>query len=414
MREAVRRLTVYCLCYAIRLMRLLGVISQRTGRVGVVVPAAPGSLGDSALTQSIAQGLRSRGDKELVILAPASGIDASEYGVSNAETISFDGRGLALLCWLYQMSRCYKIYIIGADVMDGAYSRSSVQRCLLARIGVALGISTHIVSMSFSDTPSDEVCREFASMPASVRITCRDQVSGDRLARIANGEVQVGADLAFLLEPDFTPAIQETLNWINDYRCSQEEKLAVGININRLTIESDRLDEMIMAYARVIRWGTINSRVGFVLLPHDYRTHQDDEGLLKQVAEKAISLGAPASLIRSTPVPISAAETKAICRHLDFAITGRMHLGIACLSQGVPAACLSYQGKVDGLMRHLDTPELRLDPCSILETEVFASQFASLLNHRYSLTERIRQNLPEVKAIAELNFHDRPVVSCST
>src|SRR5690606_21106728 len=89
--------------------------------------------------------------------------------------------------------------VIGADVIDGAYSyRRSVQRITAAMYAARAGVDTRILGFSWNERPDPraaEALREAAR--AGVRVLVRDPVSERRLRAVVGDGVMRTADLVF-------------------------------------------------------------------------------------------------------------------------------------------------------------------------------------------------------------------------
>ena len=105
--------------------------------------------------------------------------------------------------------------------------------------------------------------------------------------------------------------------------------------------------------------------------------------------------------------PYSATEIKAVCRHFDFVMTGRMHLMIAAFGMGVPAVGVDYQGKFSGLITHFGLSEENLiSPSEICGDEALYAFISRRFLDRAATGRQLREALPSVLAKAELNFSE--------
>ena len=147
-----------------------------------------------------------------------------------------------------------------------------------------------------------------------------------------------------------------------------------------------------------------NKQLSFIFLPHDGRivNGDSDNTLSKKVIDNLPTEVASFKI----PFPCLASEIKAIVKHLDCVLTGRMHLAIACLGQATPIACITYQGKFEGLYQHF-----ALEPLFIEPKELFVPNQSTLVNlvnklieQRGDLHQQILDKLDEVKKLSEANF----------
>lgn len=72
-----------------------------------------------------------------------------------------------------------------------------------------------------------------------------------------------------------------------------------------------------------------------------------------------------------------------MCTSLDAVVTGRMHLAIACLGQSVPAACISYQDKVEGLYQLLGLEGLAIDAQFVHSPDASTGLMVNLIEKRH-------------------------------
>jgi polysaccharide pyruvyl transferase WcaK-like protein len=106
--------------------------------------------------------------------------------------------------------------------------------------------------------------------------------------------------------------------------------------------------------------------------------------------------------------PAPAAALKGLCGALDVALSGRMHMAIACLGQGVPVACQPYQGKFEGLFEHFGLEGHVLSPHRFLDAEGLTHDLRRLLERSGEIRARISARLPHVLALAAANFEPAP------
>ena len=99
-----------------------------------------------------------------------------------------------------------------------------------------------------------------------------------------------------------------------------------------------------------------------------------------------------------------AAEVQALCAELDIVLSGRMHCAIACLSQGTPVACITYQDKFEGLFEHFGLQGMTIDPEVSLRSGKLLEFFLPIYQNRDNLRKQIEARLPAVRQLAEANF----------
>ncbi len=97
-------------------------------------------------------------------------------------------------------------------------------------------------------------------------------------------------------------------------------------------------------------------------------------------------------------------ELKAIAGEVNLILTGRMHLAIAALGQGVPPLCVVYQGKFEGLMAHFELDGLMLDPQDVIRHNVLSDHLEKTTARAADLGAYIRTRLPTIRNLALDNF----------
>lgn len=82
-----------------------------------------------------------------------------------------------------------------------------------------------------------------------------------------------------------------------------------------------------------------------------------------------------------------------------------MHLAIAALGKGVPAICIAYQGKFEGLYQHfgLSAADL-LSPSSFLTQDGIKSALIEFIDQSDEIRENVGKRLPEILAMSKRNF----------
>ena len=185
-----------------------------------------------------------------------------------------------------------------------------------------------------------------------------------------------------------------------------DSRIVVGVNANSLLVRYEGLeglDGVTSIYGKGLTETALrHGNLSILLMPHDFRGVINDGTLMTAIWEALPAEVRSRSLI--PPGPFSAAEAKAMCTELDLVFTGRMHLAIAALSQGVPACCVSYQDKMEGLFRHFELDGMTIPPEQIVQPEVWADFLIGMIDRRSELQERIRRRLPEIRKLAQANY----------
>ena len=376
----------------------------------VLPPSVPGSLGDEAMVLATLSSLHGMGydriglvdyasdSRWLNVGAPCTAVDLSSY---------FTGRSwLSEVPYLREVGRYQTFYCIGADVIDGYYSEyRSLRRLRAVAQAAKTGAKTTILGFSFNADPTPGVVDALGQLPPGVQLCARDPVSQRRLQQRLCRPVALVADLAFLLPPDETSGqVARVANWIADERRSG--RVVLGVNANYLHLRALNTDDpvrLVSVYVRMLC--DLSARrpdLSYVLLPHDVRGEHSDVFLVETICE-SLPDRVRAHALQIT-APVTAAEIKAICGALDFVLSGRMHVAIACLGQGTPVACISYQGKFEGLFEHFGLDAMALDPDAAFRDGCLASFLLPLVEQREALHRQIAARGHYVQELARRNF----------
>lgn len=303
------------------------------------------------------------------------------------------------------VSKHEQFFVLGTDVMDGFYSaEDSLQRIYLTNLGAQTGRPSRITSFSFNAHPVPSCVTALRELPSSVKLFARDPLSKERLESHLSRPIQLTADVAFLLEPREGNISAEILRWMKQ----QEESGAVlvGINANHVLVERYpdlHIDKLVSTYQEMIKEISAEyPNIRFLFIPHDVRGEVSDVSIAEKIYH---TLPQPLqSISKIVPSPCHPAEIKHIVSKVAFVLSGKMHLAIACLSQGVPVICIDYQDKFEGLFQHFDMKGMALAPEEILIPGRLSQFFLERFNQREKLSKQIKFRLPEVIQLAEKNL----------
>lgn len=261
--------------------------------------------------------------------------------------------------------------IIGADIMDGKYSpRASVRRSTLAEATAAAGIPTRILGFSWNGSPhrrARTALRRAADAGAIPLL--RDPVSAERARNDGVDGVVDTADLVFTARTADDGVVERVLGAgrakAGDHATTGVHAASVAL-VNASALVGRSLDQR-AEYARIVaHLRSLGHTV--VLLPHVSRPSSDDVAACRAVAETAA--GDPGVVFVDRLLTPS--EIRGLTSAASVVVTGRMHLAIMSIWAGVPAVTLATQGKVEGLMRLIDAPELCVVPGPQLADRVIA------------------------------------------
>ena len=185
--------------------------------------------------------------------------------------------------------------------------------------------------------------------------------------------------------------------------------IVLGFNAShrafKSTVGAD-IDDVVAAYASTLT-GLLRERedISIVAIPHDYReTPQEmsDDHLLAAIGDRL----EPAARARfaQPSFRLQARFVSRLTMQVDAVFSGRMHLVIASLRNGTPAATVAYQGKVAGLSQYFDLPELGVAPSVALDPNGMRHAVGTLIEQRADIAARIGRAQPAVVALQARNF----------
>jgi polysaccharide pyruvyl transferase WcaK-like protein len=301
--------------------------------------------------------------------------------------------------FLFELSRCRCLVILGADVIDGRYDLDQALLYLHAcRLAAEAGVPARVASFSFSDKPAPQVVNSFARMPQAVRFFVRDPVSLERFRSATGQEATLAADAAFLMAPTAeSQTAREAIRVCREWRAHGHT--LIGVNLNPLTLPG--LEEGVDAYAAEIS-ALMRERpeIRLLLVPHDTRPLHSDAEALSRLLARLDGTGSRAAIVRP---PLDAWDARAVVREMDVVVTGRMHLAISALSQAVPTIGVAYMGKFEGLMQHFSLRSSLVSTQEILRAGVLRRMVEEVLARRVEQVATIERALPAVIELARRN-----------
>lgn len=279
--------------------------------------------------------------------------------------------------------------VIGADVMDGAYDAAeSAFRFGMLCMANELGTPNRVLGFSWNGAPPEVVDRALAlSQPQSL-LCPRDPHSLARLRVSGDYNIVQAADMVFTMRD--VEQYSEIVPWLRQ----QSGRAVVIMNVSGILARKGlEPDEYVDIANHLIKRGC-----SIVVLPHVIRAGDDDLAACTAFMEQ-LDTTQHVQLVDSLLTPRQVAW---LASHATAVLTGRMHLSILSLNQGVPSAILTTQGKISGLMEWLGTPELLLEPKS-----GFAKAAINALNlilDDPSIAARLSDYLPTLRELAHVNF----------
>jgi len=308
------------------------------------------------------------------------------------------------------VGRAGSLFVIGADMLDGAY-RPSASLALMELAGVAAtaGIPSTITGFSFNESPDARCIEKLQSIAGRVRLCVRDPHSYERVIEHVGDKVISVADVAFMLPPDPNDsAARAMMDWIS--RRKARGDFLLGLNLNPLLSShfgmASYRDLVAVALEAIKSLSAQLGReqnVSIVGIPHDRRQNPSDRALLLEV-ERQIRQDKEKLEMKTLPETTSAGGVKAVCGELNLLLTGRMHAAIAALGMGTPVMPIDNQGKVRGLLDHFRIPELAVSRDLLNQPEELAARLHESARREEELRQTISNRWPYVRALSMRNF----------
>lgn len=389
------------------LTKLLSIGTPPAGRRRgslIIPPSGHGSVGDEAMVMGLAAELHDAGEGPVSVLA--RGGAASWPAIPHAQLLDLPAdrfKKLLVLAKAFRQNR--RVFVIGADCLDGNYSvPTSVGLFNAAGTAAAMGAISTIVGSSFREDPAPECVESLKTIDARVRVCSRDPRSHQRMESMSERSCQLVTDAAFLLRPAAPTQgpVLEDLAWIKERK--DAGRVLLGVNFNRQVLGKTAsgeavaalLDAHAEALAQLIRE---RDDLDIVLLPHDYRGNESDRDHAIELAKR---LHRP-DRARAVTQTLRASELKYIAGQMDLVLTGRMHLAIAALGCSVPVCCVVYQGKFSGLFDHFKLEPIVLSPDAVTTTSLY-TMVSDSLERKADLHRHIAGEIDRVRAMSRQNL----------
>lgn len=371
----------------------------------LIIPASTfGSLGDLAMVEGLHVLLRERG------LTPVA---LASYGPSDNWLTSFEFRDDMVVpdglfgwkVWTERLSNFDRVFLNGADVLDGKYSVDfSIKRLSMIKYAARSNIPCTITGFSFNARVPDAVVQAFNEIPSSVRFCLRDPGSLQRFNERTNHQGVQVADLAFLLQPKDVsndPGAQKI------QKAAENGRLCVGLTPNLHCVSADVPPEQkrkicLEFFTRAAEELSKKHGCLIVLLPHDTRGPHADNLLCDELSARLTPIGIEHI---NMPSPADPAYVKGLLHHCHLAITGRMHCGIAALGTGTPVILIDYQDKVKGLENFFNMDlSVKLDADIDAALARTASVASELLADPATQREKVLQGTALAVALSQQNL----------
>ncbi len=378
------------------LLLFLRMGARRRRQIHVLIPASAGSLGDQAVLCGLAEISKRLGYGNLVqVMMPewrSLPCPLAHASINLSERIDTLGQ---ILDFAWKLRNCSQFMILGTDVIDGTYSGSHVKSLVdIANLAARLDLAPHICAFSFSSAPHPQAVESLSTLDARVRCSCRDALSAARFEAAVGRPAQLVTDPAFLMIPRLetgAAGAEATSAWLRERRVAGDALVAVNVN----ALATARLPAAPEAYASELSAVLEGAPVSLLLLPHDDRGEASDFPPL-QALEGLLGARFPGRVWLAQP-PLDAWDVKYLAGECDLVVSGRLHLAIAALSQGVPAIGFEYNDKFRGIFSQLGVEELLLAQSDLLA----AGRLSTLMLRAVSAAERLRETLRSTRSDIE-------------
>lgn len=376
--------------------------------VVIVPPAGYGSIGDDAMVRVLIRHSLDSGFKPM-ILSGKEAISWQKLGDIKINIADSDKKIHSFFNLLILLLCANKLYFIGADIMDGHYDSNSVlKRIKLADIFSKAGIAVTFTGFSFNDNPNKEVCQALQQLQ-NVHFYIRDAVSFERYKKHVNDVAELSADLAFLTKSSLANThVNDNINWINTKKNKHNILIIVNINFIPFRKTEFTLDNIIKRYSDICLqiYNRLDKKAAILIVPNDFRD-PDNYGDIKlgKLLYKSI-VPTLTDDCRMVDTEFNSEELKSFTEKCDFAITGRMHLGIICATNFIPSFSVSYQQKFAGFYQilGLSPEELMIEPGDLFDNNIF-NKILSNIEKTDHLKQTIRDNFTKVKDYSQKNFN---------
>ena len=357
-----------------------------------VLLAAPGmgNIGDEAMLEAFVKNVR--GEVAIVVRSDADYPTASiPAKVTHLPSLFYGSPFRAALdIWRYAriVRGARSVSLVGADIMDGAYSAdASVRRALAVKYAARSGANARVLGFSWNENPASSALKSLkAAARAGVLLFPRDPASAARLTAAGCANLEQTSDIVFT-SSDTTPLPTEISIPGNDFAVVNASSfVARGVDSTQSYIE---LIDSLHSFGLHV-----------VLLPHVVRDGGDPT-ILREIYDSLGDDQKKKTLLIDRK--LAPAQVRFLASKARLVVTGRMHLSVMSLRLGTPTAVVGTQGKVEGMMEMFGIKHLVVSPASISNGGLIEAATILLRDHDI-LRERIAATLPQVVSRAERNF----------
>jgi colanic acid/amylovoran biosynthesis protein len=316
-----------------------------------------------------------------------------------------------------------RLLIFNGDVFPGNISPKSCITVLIHVVEILtirqLGVP--IIEFASSPGPFNTLFKRIISKIKFSNIsvfTNREPISSELLKQIRIKTPIVNtACPAFLLEPASEGRAKEILEKENVYL---NDRPLIGITIcaHNLTLRHTqgrhKNFDSLSLFVPMLKYILDHLNANVILLPHVYEKNPHTNTYtytydLIYGTDYEISLNLFKMLdgdkykgrLRLIEGKYTASEVKSLIGQCDMYISGRLHAGIAALSQGVPTVLVSYGHKHHGIARLLRQEKYVYTGEN---AEELRSHVKYAWDNRVEIAKVLHERLPRIKKLVHLNF----------
>lgn len=366
-----------------------------------------GSIGDQALILGSLQRLITQYPDKQIILGLLSCHNMSPIQEYIPAQIKIGLINKKYLRYIFTACGCSKVFMIGADVLDGKYSiGSSIFRLRLMRLSEILGIESTILGFSYNGNNDKKIISAFNSLKKT-KLNTREKESNIRLFDLGIKRVNQTADVAFLMNHSLfklSDTILDDKDWVKT-ELGKSRKV-VALNLINWNITDDVENSFLRKIADVLFELQKKNSLSVILVTHDNRKMKSprlsDIEFLSIFESIVNSIGV--TNVRLANSIKTQVDVKYILENCDFAISGRMHMAIASFTLNKPVISFAYQGKFEGLYNFFKFPRKLYFDLSVSKTNLIEI-IQYVIDNETILKDLIAKKLPELKELAASNFN---------
>jgi len=244
-------------------------------------------------------------------------------------------------------------------------------------------------------------------------ITTREPISADLLCSIGvKTPIVTTACPAFLLEPVQEYKLKEILQ---KEGIEEEYKPTVGFTLggynlySKPTWDTPESLEDLQLYVPTLKFLLEELHAQVVLIPHVYRMDpfsgqmiQGPDYIILKNLSRIISKDVEYKNLKIIEGTYSPQEVKGLIGKMDLYISGRLHAGVAALSQCVPTVLLSYGHKHFGFAKLLNQEKYVWEPS--MGPDGLLTIVKQIWENKERVTDELHKRVPLIKELAELNI----------